>query len=167
MPTLPISLATTLVRAFIIWHLHYYHNLQSGFHDSTFALFKMSVSTRLFFSKNVCQIISFLAWKLLMRNHLISYKINLNFSDRFSCFLQSVYPNFLAARSFTAFGNHICFVSVRGAQTSFWRQEIKRTDHSFSFFEQEKLEFKSWLPYTLIVGPWVILYLFWVGTIKV
>lgn len=54
--------------------------------------------------------------------------------------------NFFAARSFTGLGYHTCFVSVRGGKTSFWRKEIKRADHSFSFFEQERLYFNTGSP---------------------
>lgn len=56
---------------------------------------------------------------------------------------------------------------VRGVQISFWMPGIKRTDHFFLFFEWERLEFKSCLPYMKIAGLWAIVHRFWVGTIKV
>lgn len=68
-PILLIPLATPFVGAFIIWHLYYYNNLQSGFPASTFVLFKMSISTLpgcgfFFFSykdmsEHICLLVSF------------------------------------------------------------------------------------------------------------
>lgn len=76
----------------------------------------------------------------MINQFLISYKVNLNSRQVIALFKINL-CKLIHCQKF-----HICFLHVRGAKKSFWSQEIKRADHCFSSFEQERLDFKFQLP---------------------